>query len=81
MGSDTESGYRNFQKGVEELCLQLASLPSCIAGPWAGALDEKRWTTILPSRYVDYISGSCIAINRSVFEKNWIFLCAVLYVL
>lgn len=57
------------KKGVEELCLQLASLPSCIAGPWAGALDEKRWTTILPSRYVDYISGSCIAINRSVFEK------------
>ncbi len=40
-----------------------------VVGPFAGALDAKRWTTILPSKNVNYISGSCMVIHRAVFEK------------
>ncbi len=54
---------------VKTFVRALENEPGSIVGPLAGSLDKKRWTTILPSRYADYISGSCIAIHRSVFEK------------
>lgn len=53
-------------KTVDALCLRIAELPPCIAGPWTGSLDKKRWTTIFPSQAIDYISGACMAIHRQV---------------
>lgn len=44
-----------------------------IYGPYTGRLDTKRWTTILPSDNVDYISGACMAIHRKVIEKVGLF--------
>ncbi len=61
------------KKDVEKFYRKLQSLPPCIAGPFVGRLDELRWTTILPSEKVDYISGSCIAIHRQVFETIGFF--------
>jgi len=58
---------------VEKLYRKLQLLPPCIAGPFAGSLDELRWTTILPSKKVDYISGSCIAMHRKVITKIGMF--------
>ncbi|MFZ5845239.1 MAG: glycosyltransferase family 2 protein, partial [Patescibacteria group bacterium] len=40
-----------------------------IVGPFAGSLNPRRWTTIVPSKRADYISGSCIGIHREVIEK------------
>lgn len=54
---------------VHALYKQLQTSPAGIAGTFVGSLDLKRWTTILPSRKVDYVSGSCIAIHKDVFEK------------
>ena len=58
---------------VEKFYEKLQSLAPGIAGPFAGSLDKKRWTTVLPSKKVDYISGACMAIHRNVFEKIGIF--------
>lgn len=46
----------------------LKKSPVAIVGPFAGALDTVRWSTIYPSRTVDYISGSIMAIHRKVIE-------------
>ena len=54
---------------VEDLTKQLTALEPCIAGPFVGGLDTKRWTSKLPSKRVDYISGSCLAIHKNVVEK------------
>lgn len=40
-----------------------------IVGPFAGQLDPKRWTTIVPATKMDYISGSVFAIHRDVIDK------------
>lgn len=40
-----------------------------IVGPFAGQLDPKRWTTIVPAAKMDYISGSVFAIHRDVIDK------------
>lgn len=52
-----------------------------IVGPEVGSLDQKRWTTILTegdgfrlrgrndNQTIDYISGSCMASHKNVFEK------------
>lgn len=58
------------KEAVRELCTKLKQLPPGIAGPFSGSLDPKRWTTILPARgkTIDYISGACIAIHRTVIE-------------
>ncbi len=48
---------------------QLKKLSPCIAGPFAAALDDSRWTTILPSEKVGYITGSCLAIHERVVRK------------
>jgi hypothetical protein len=42
-----------------------------VVGPYAGYLDPKRWTTILPkyadkSKAPDYLSGSLLAIHKEV---------------
>lgn len=55
--------------GVNELVSRLKSLPTGIAGPFAGGLDPKRMTTIIPSTRADYITGSCIAIHKEVYKK------------
>ncbi len=62
----TKSGMEKFQKILEKS-------PPGIVGPFAGGLDPKRWTTILPSKNVDYISGACMAIHRDVIEKIGFF--------
>ncbi len=48
---------------------QIKKLPACIAGPFPAGLDPLRWTTILPSNTIDYLTGSCIAIHHKVFRK------------
>lgn len=47
----------------------LKTLPPCVAGPFSGGLDPKRWTTMLPSDHTDYLTGSCIAIHERVVRK------------
>ncbi len=54
---------------VEEFTKQLPKLDPCVAGPFGGGIDPKRWTTILPSERTDYLSGSCIAIHSKVIKK------------
>ncbi|MBI5449264.1 glycosyltransferase family 2 protein [Candidatus Gottesmanbacteria bacterium] len=61
------------KKAAKELCLRISGLSPGIAGPWPGSLDEKRWTTIYPSDKLDYLSGACMAIHRSVFKKIGFF--------
>lgn len=42
-----------------------------IVGPFSGTLDPRRWTTIYPAKdesRLDYLSGSCLAIHKSVFD-------------
>ncbi len=69
-----------MKEEVKKLCERLRRLPPGIAGSLAGSLDKKRWTTILLERSLDshrslgmtrnvYISGSCMAIHKAVFEK------------
>lgn len=55
-------------KAVESLVTTLATTSIGIAGPFAGGLDPNRMTTILPSEKADYITGSCIAIHKTVYE-------------
>ena len=62
----TKSGIETFKK-------VLRKSPPGIVGPFAGGLDKMRWTTLLPSKQVDYISGACMAIHRKVIEKVGLF--------
>lgn len=55
--------------GVEALVTALKASPAGITGPFAGGLDPKRMTTIIPSVRADYITGSCIAIHKEVYQK------------
>lgn len=55
--------------GIKRLIDRLQDLPVSIAGPLAGRLDAKRYTTIITSRKIDYLSGSCLAIHRAVVDK------------
>lgn len=55
--------------GVETLVTILKASPAGITGPFAGGLDPKRMTTIIPSVRADYITGSCIAIHKDVYER------------
>lgn len=48
---------------------KLRALPPSVAGPFSGGLDPKRWTTILPSESVDYLTGSIMAIHQHVVGK------------
>ncbi len=85
---------RLTRKGVTQFCAMVQNCDAGIVGPEAGALDPKRWTTILVQEkrrdsrlrgndkkdwipgqarddksHVDYISGSCMAIHKAVWEK------------
>ena len=64
LNQDTEM----TQEATNALCRRLEQLPPCIAGPFTGSLDLKRWTTILGTGD-DYVSGSCMAIHKRVIEK------------
>lgn len=57
------------KKGIEAFAKTLNASPPGIVGPFAGGLEDRRWTTILPSNHTDYISGACMAIHRDVIEK------------
>jgi len=57
------------KKSVGEFVRALQALPPSITGPFAGGLDPKRMTTIIPSVRADYITGSCIAIHRKVYKS------------
>lgn len=61
------------KRAIEEFVEKLKKAPAGIAGPFVGGLDPRRWTTKLPSKRMDYITGSCIAIHRDVFEKAGFF--------
>ena len=61
------------RKSFDDFCDILKITSPAIVGPFVGSLDEKRWTTILPSKQIDYISGGCIAIHRDVVNKVGIF--------
>ncbi len=54
---------------AKQLIAELKKLPSGVAGPAGGALDPKRWTTMLPSKKSEYITGSCMAIHNKVVGK------------
>lgn len=54
---------------VLSLIRQLKQLPPCIAGTFGAGLDDNRWTTILPSDRVDYLTGSCVAIHEKIVRK------------
>lgn len=56
------------QEAIQKFTDILKKSPAAIVGPFAGALDTVRWSTIYPSRTVDYISGSIMAIHRKVIE-------------
>ncbi len=60
---------------IENFCKKLVECQPGIAGPFAGRLDQKRWTTMLPalSGKIDYISGACIAIHKSVVTHIGLF--------
>lgn len=57
------------KNSVLSLLSQLKKLPACIAGPFGAGLDVSRWTTILPSENIDYLTGSCLAIHQKVVGK------------
>ncbi len=59
------------RKGIARFCAIVQNGDPGIVGPEAGSLDPKRWTTILPARGpLEYISGSCMAIHRKVWEAT-----------
>lgn len=58
-----------MRKGAAQFCAAVRKSPPGIAGPQAGSLDPRRWTTVLPARgSVAYVSGSMMAIHRDVWE-------------
>lgn len=58
---------------VNKFSLLLTKTSPGIGGPFTGGLDPRRWTTVLPSQKNDYITGSMIAVHRSVVEKVGFF--------
>lgn len=60
--SFTKLSIRNLLKACR-------TLSPCIAGPFGAGLDASRWTTMLPSERVDYLTGSCLAIHERVVSK------------
>lgn len=60
--SFTKASLQTFLKAMR-------NLSPCIAGPFGAGLDNSRWTTLLPSERVDYLTGSCLAIHERVVSK------------
>ncbi len=60
---------RMSRAAVLSFIRSLKKLSPCIAGPFGGGLDSKRWTTVLPSDRTDYLTGSCLAIHSKVVSK------------
>lgn len=59
-----------IRKGISQFCARAQNCDPGIIGPEAGSLDPKRWTSMIPPRgEIDYISGSCMAIHRDVYER------------
>ena len=54
---------------LDKFITKIINKKAGIVGPFGGELDENRWTTILPSMKIDYISGACMAIHRDVIDK------------
>lgn len=52
---------------VHRVVSELQRLSPGLAGPYAGSLDPKRWTTILPGEK-SYLSGSFLATHQNVVE-------------
>lgn len=72
LNDDTRLGKADVLKLTETLRVAHPG----ITGPFAGALDPRRYTSIYPVfsfETIEYISGSCIAIHRDVFEKIGLF--------
>lgn len=63
------------KKSVADLVKKLNALGPCIAGPFTGTLDTRRWTTKFSRHHIVergklmYVSGSCIAIHEHVVTK------------
>jgi GT2 family glycosyltransferase len=53
----------------EQFIDKLKKTDAAIVGPFGGGFDIRRWTTILPSEQIDYISGAFMAIHRDVIDK------------
>lgn len=66
-------------KIAEKVISALRTTKPGITGPFAGILDRNRWTTIYSSERdltggrPDYISGSFMAVHRSVFDRIGLF--------
>jgi hypothetical protein len=60
-------------EAVSKFSLSLTKAPLGIVGPFAGGLDPRRWTTMFPSERKEYITGSMIAVHKSVVEKVGFF--------
>lgn len=54
---------------ISQLFVMAQKSAPMVIGPFAGGLDPKRWTTIYPSKQIEYLSGSCLLIHRDVFQK------------
>lgn len=60
---------RLTKEAITHVCVIAKKRDPGIFGPEAGSLDPVRWTTNLPAKgTADYISASCMAIHRKVFE-------------
>jgi GT2 family glycosyltransferase len=57
------------KKGIDELYSAIALCPPGVYGPISGGLDGKRWTSVLPSKNIEYISGSCMVVHTDVIRK------------
>lgn len=57
------------KESVRTLTDVLKKSQPAIVGPFAGGLDPKRWTTIVPATKMDYISGSVFAIHRDIIDR------------
>ena len=56
------------RKDFENLADELKNTDPAVLGPFVGGLEKNRWTAVLPSKNVDYISGACIAIHKDVID-------------
>lgn len=57
------------ESAISQLFAMAQKCAPSVIGPFAGALDPNRWTAIYPSKYMEYLSGSCLLIHREVFQR------------
>jgi hypothetical protein len=54
---------------VKQFATKIIKSSPGIVSPFRGSLNIARWTTIMPSKKTDYISGACMAIHKNVITS------------